>query len=124
MYDIESNGKRPEKNKDENEETLPKKENGSNNPGQDTEESHRVTPTDPDIVPKDTTRDAKDRWESESPAVKGHPQQNIPDPDPDGDNKKKHEQPDKGEPREKKVINPEELDDDDLLKKRDETGIA
>lgn len=76
-------------------------------PGSD-EPSHRITPVDPELPAQDTVRDAKDRWDTESPAVKGHPQRSVPEPD---SNPEDTENPDEGE-------------DDDLLKKRDETGVA
>lgn len=110
-----TSGKKPEETKNKPEETSPKtqpepSDKSAGTPPPDEvlvdETSHRVTPTDPDTVPKDTIRDAKERWETESPAVKGHPQQNIPE----DVNAKETENPDG--------------DDEDLLKKRDESGIA
>lgn len=117
MHTSETRGHEPEETKKENGETsqAPQPENAEakkneapqpDEKKQADEISHRITPADPDITPKDTTRDGKDRWESESPAVKGHPQQNIPE----DVNAEKTENPDG--------------DDEDLLKKRDETGIA
>ena len=118
MYTQETPDNEREENKKETGETSPKapqpenseaKKNEPPHPDekkQADETSHRITPASPDITPKDTTRDGKDRWESESPAVKGHPQQNIPE----DVNAEKTENPDG--------------DDEDLLKKRDESGIA
>lgn len=46
---------------------------------QHNEASKSVTPTHPDVKPHDTTRDAKDRWDTESPAVKGQPNRIDPE---------------------------------------------
>lgn len=49
------------------------------------EESKSVTPTHPDVVPHDNTRDAKDRFDGESPAQKDQPNRIDPEPiDEDG----------------------------------------
>lgn len=66
---------------------------------QEDEASRSITPVDPDRMPQDTVRDAKERWETESPAIKGQPQQHA--------DAKEYEHP-----------------DEDLLKKRDETGVS
>ena len=107
-------GQTPEKPGDAQKQPETQPENtGENTSGTKTratpqvdETSRSITPPEPDITPKDTTRDAGERWETESPAVKGHPQQNIPE----DVNAEETENPDG--------------DDEDLLKKRDETGIA
>lgn len=99
MYTPEQKGdNRPEDKKPHGEKQPQKEENT-----QHREESARITPHDPESAPKDTVRDAKDRWDSESPAVKGQPNRTIPE----------------GEGH----TSPEE-DEDDLLKKRDESGVA
>lgn len=53
------------------------------NPQRD-EESVRITPSDPTVSPKDSTLDAKERWDSESPAGQGG--WNISRPQKDDEN--------------------------------------
>lgn len=47
---------------------------------QQNEESKEVTPTHPDATPHDTLEDAKVRWDTESPAMKGQPNRIDPEP--------------------------------------------
>lgn len=98
-------GKTPEEHKKQNGTPVP--DLASQHPGTENEKSHRVTPANPEATPKDTVRDAKDRWDTESPAVKGHPQRSVPEEDLG----------------KKDTENPNE-EEEELLKKRDETGIA
>ena len=103
-----SNDKELDENKKNTGEYAPGEEPPGTGTRQHDETSHRATPVNPEAVPKDSVSDAKDRWDTESPAVKGHPQTAVP-----------HENDEEAENSDK-----DDEDDDELLKKRDESGIA